>query len=87
MHLFLRAYIRLSTAQISAEAVPVYWFLNTNNLFFWLFKFAMWALKSYSQGAPNENIVQKHLNIALLNVFFSIGIFLSPKNFSSVRIF
>ena len=22
-----------------------------------------------SSGAPNENIVQKHLNIALLNVF------------------
>ena len=24
---------------------------------------------SYSIGAPNENIVQNHLNIALLNVF------------------
>ena len=24
---------------------------------------------SISSGAPNENIVQKHLNIALLNVF------------------
>ena len=24
-----------------------------------------------STGAPNENIVQKHLNIALLNVFYS----------------
>ena len=31
-------------------------------------------------GAPDENIVQNHLNIALL------GIFLSSKNFSSVRI-
>ena len=45
-------------------------------------------------GAPIENIVQNHLNIALLNVFFffffdrvDIGIFLSPKNFSSVRDF
>ena len=43
-------------------------------------------------GAPNENIVQNHLNIALLNaLIFSIwtvdiGIFLSPKNISSVRI-
>ena len=36
-------------------------------------------------GAPNENTVQDHLNIALLNVL-DIGIFLSPKNFSSVRI-
>ena len=31
-------------------------------------------------GAPNENIVQKHLNIA------DKVIFLFPKNFSSVRI-
>ena len=41
-------------------------------------------------GAPNENIVQNHLNIALLKYFsiktVDIGIFLSPKNFSSVRI-
>ena len=46
---------------------------------FWLFT-----------GAPNENIVQSHLNIALLNVFsiitVDIGIFLSPINFSSVQI-
>ena len=34
MHLFLRAYILLLRAQIRAEAVPVYWFSNTNNLFF-----------------------------------------------------
>ena len=37
-------------------------------------------------GAPNENIVQNHLNIELLNVFYYLngryGIFLSPKNFS-----
>ena len=31
-------------------------------------------------GAPNDNIVQKHLNIA------DKVIFLFPKNFSSVRI-
>ena len=41
-------------------------------------------------GATNENIVQNHLNIALLKYFSNlkvdIGIFLSPKNFSSVRI-
>ena len=41
-------------------------------------------------GAPNENIVQNHLNIALYNVFgietVDTGIFLSPKNFSSVGI-
>ena len=42
-------------------------------------------------GAPNENIVQNHLNKALLNVFQYLngrykGIFLSPRNFSSVRI-
>ena len=41
-------------------------------------------------GAPNENIVQNHLNIELLNVFYYLngryGIFLSPKNFPSVRI-
>ena len=24
---------------------------------------------AYCSGAPNENIVQKHLNMALLNVF------------------
>ena len=27
------------------------------------------SLKSYKSGAPNENIVQNHLNISLLNVF------------------
>ena len=41
-------------------------------------------------GAPNENVVQIHLNIALLNVFLyltvDMGIFLSPKIFLSVRI-
>ena len=43
-------------------------------------------------GAPKENIVQNHLIIALLNaLIFSIwtvdiGIFLSPKNISSVPI-
>ena len=41
-------------------------------------------------GAPNENVVQNHLTIALLYVFsiktVDVGIFLSPKNFSSVRI-
>ena len=31
-------------------------------------------------GAPNENIVQNHLNIAILLIF------LSPNNFSSVLI-
>ena len=41
-------------------------------------------------GAHNENIVQNHLNIELLNVFQYLNgryrhIF-SPKNFSSVRI-
>ena len=43
-----------------------------------------------NSGAPNENIFQNYLNIALLNVFWDLnvdmGIFLSPKNFSSVRI-
>ena len=41
-------------------------------------------------GAPNENIVQNHLNIVVLNVFYYLkvdkGIFWSPKDFSSVRI-
>ena len=41
-------------------------------------------------GAPNENIDQNHLKIALLNVVsiwtVEIGILLSPKKFSSVRI-
>ena len=36
-------------------------------------------------GAPSENIVQNHLNIALFNVFsiwrVDTGIFLSPKKF------
>ena len=42
-------------------------------------------------GAPNENIVQNHLNMAMLNVFFWYlngryrNIFI-PKHFSSVRI-
>ena len=45
---------------------------------------AMWG------GAPNENIVQNHLNIALLNIFYHLNgryrhIF-TPKNFSSIRI-
>ena len=47
-------------------------------------------IPGHMPGAPNENIVQNHLNIALLNVFkyltVDIGIFLSPKNFPSVRI-
>ena len=46
--------------------------------------------KQPKPGAPKENIVQIHLNIALLNVFWyltvDMGIFFSPKNFSSVRI-
>ena len=41
-------------------------------------------------GAPNDNIVQNHLNIALLNVFQYLNgryrHILSPENFSSVRI-
>ena len=40
----------------------------------------LWMIRHcITSAAPNENIVQNHLNIALLNV-------LSPKNFSSVRI-
>ena len=42
-----------------------------------------WSV-AYRTGAPNENIVQNQLNIALLNV--DIGIFLSPKIFSYGRI-
>ena len=41
-------------------------------------------------GAPNGNIVRSNFKIALLNVFtiktVDIGIFLTPKIFSSVRI-
>ena len=45
----------------------------------------------FSSGAPNGNIVQNHLNIALLNAFYYLNgryrLFLkSPKNFLSVRI-
>ena len=41
-------------------------------------------------GAPNENIVQNHLNIALLKVFWYLNgkyrhIF-NPKNLSFIRI-
>ena len=40
--------------------------------------------------APNENIAQNHLYVALLTYFsiktVDIGIFLSSNNFSSVRI-
>ena len=44
----------------------------------------------HTSGAPNKNIVQNHLNIALLNVFQYLNgryrhIFI-PQNFSSVRI-
>ena len=46
-----------------------------------------WAVIS---GAPNENIVQNHLNMALLNVFYYLNgrykYIFSPENFSSVRI-
>ena len=47
------------------------------------------AALEYS-GAPNEKIIQNHLNIALLNVFYYLNgrykHILSPKNSSSVRI-
>ena len=47
--------------------------------------------QEFLAGAPNENIVQKHLNIALLTYFrnktVDIGILLSPKIFLSVQIF
>ena len=47
-------------------------------------------IHSFISGAPNENIVQNHLNIALLSVFclqtVDIGIFLSAKIFPSVQI-
>ena len=51
--------------------------------------FRIWS-SSIISGAPNENIVQNHLNIALLNVFKYLNgryrhIFV-PQNFSSVRI-
>ena len=41
-------------------------------------------------GAPKENILQNHLNVAFLNVFWylngtDISMLLSPKNFSFVR--
>ena len=49
--------------------------------------FVMIGFTVHYSGAPNENIVQNRLNIALLNViYFLNGIFLFPKNFSSVRI-
>ena len=41
-------------------------------------------------GAPNENIVQNHLNIALLNLFWYLNVrygqIFIPRNFPSVRI-
>ena len=51
---------------------------------------SLFVLTLEQPGAPNENIVQNHLNIALLNVFLYLNgryrhIFI-PKNFSSVRI-
>ena len=55
----------------------------------WAFSWAnlLYLPYCYEAGAPNENIVQNYLNIAFLNVFWvDIGIFSSPKNFSSVRI-
>ena len=47
-------------------------------------------VKNQKPGAPNENLVQNHFDIALLTVFKYLNgryrhIF-SPKNFSSVRI-
>ena len=45
----------------------------------------------YVTGAPNEDIVQNHLTKHCWAYFsiqtVDIGMFLSPKNFSSVRIF
>ena len=45
---------------------------------------------SVNSGAPNENIVQNHLNIELTKVFWYLNgryrHILSPKNFSSVPI-
>ena len=55
----------------------------------WAFSWAnlLYLPYCYEAGAPNENIVQNYWNIAFLNVFWvDIGIFSSPKNFSSVRI-
>ena len=35
-------------------------------------KFNMYLIRKIS-GAPNENVVQNHLNIALLNVFWYLN--------------
>ena len=40
----------------------------------------------YVTGAPNEDIVQNHCWAYFSIQTVDIGIFLSPKNFSSVRI-
>ena len=47
-------------------------------------------LSDYTE-APNANIVQNHLTLSIVKRILilkrsDIGIFLSPKNFSSVRI-
>ena len=50
----------------SIKLSSVFWTRVVNNLFkFWYFLIA----SVHVLGAPNENIVQNHLNIALLNVF------------------
>ena len=38
-------------------------------LIHWLDEFSFHFLMKHISGAPNENVVQNHLNIALLNVF------------------
>ena len=54
---------------------------------FFFFSVVHFRVLTFS-GAPNENIVQNHLNKAFLNVYLNggYGHILSPINFSSVRI-
>ena len=43
--------------------------LHTNPVEVEIFSYVNAFFSSKKSGAPNENIVQNHLNIALLNVF------------------
>ena len=72
---FIRTSVNMDNGHFSVSRVTISHILSTPLYGHWLSAHCLFSLSQlcdncrHCTGAPNENIVQNHLNIALLNVF------------------
>ena len=65
----LRLLLQYSQIEVAIDCTDAEERLVVGSFSSFCLKLKMLAVRDNSTGAPNENIVQNHLNIALLNVF------------------